>query len=72
MTDYQLEHLYDRPARRAARVAKGLPPDDPDGLDSPTGSMPREREAFVRWWREVNGGDRESALKKHAEVFPDG
>jgi hypothetical protein len=69
MTDWQLEKLYRAPAVRAAREAKGLPPEEPVGGDGD--SMPRDREAFVAWWREVNGGDRESALKRYAVEFPD-
>ncbi len=82
LTDWQLEHLYRRPAERAAREAKGLPTRHapaggaPEGGDGPdygvVTSIPREREAFVRWWRVVNGGGREAALKKFAEAFPDG
>lgn len=70
MTDWQLLRLYDAPARRAYRVAHNLPPDDPEEGDGD--SMPRDREEFVAWWRRVNGGDRESALKRYAEEFPNG
>lgn len=73
MTDWQLEWLYDRPAYRAYRQAHNLPPESPaEDAGSQTGSMPRDREQFVKWWRAMNGGDRESALKRYALEFPDG
>lgn len=75
MTDWQLEWLYDRPAHREYRKAHNLPPEVPttavDGGPQ-TGSMPRDKEQFVKWWRAVNGGDRESALQRYAQEFPNG
>lgn len=70
LTDWQLEYVFRRPAARADRVARGLSPELPE--DGPGDSMPREKEAFVRWWQRVNGGDRESAIRKYHEEFGDG
>lgn len=69
LTDWQIEFLYRRPAERADREARGLPP-AADSAAEP--SMPTEREAFVRWWAQVNGGGREEALRRYSEEYPGG
>lgn len=67
LTDWQLEHVFRRPAARAARAAKGEPPELPEDVVS--GSMPTDLEGFVNWWQRYNGGNREEAIKRFREEF---
>lgn len=84
LTDFQLVKLYREPMAEMAREIEkakrqggrsgsgGMPSGMDGGDDGIAPYPPSNREEFVGWWAKVNGGGREAALAKHAEIYPGG